>query len=379
MLVALEITGSYKGMTGHDHHTRSIVRALHAAGVEIKLNDLPQWSPAKLPTSLQDSFFDQFDRPIAAAAHVYFCMPHQVTPSSAPVVNYTMFEADRIPRLWVELGKKHDAIVVPANSCRQAWIDSGVPSEKVHVVPLGVDSSLFTPGVAPIEICSADGRAASQFRVRFLNCSDAIERKNLLGLLQAWLLATNADDDALLILKPGFYSPGARSRFWMRINELERTAGKNLSDAAPITWIGETYAPQDMPALYASATHYISASRGEGFDLAMVEAGVSGLQLIAPRHSAYLDYLNEDIAHLIPVRTVDAHLPDDAATGELFAGAHWWEPDLEQLGKTIRAVIDCTIQARNSARGALSQLSWPRTASQLERLCRQARRQEGGS
>jgi hypothetical protein len=366
---ALEITGSYKGVTGHDHHTRSIVRALHQAGVEIKLNDLPEWSPAKLPLSLQDEFFKRFDRHVDAFVHLFFCMPHQVVPGAGRIINYTMFEADRIPEDWVDLSRHHDLIVVPVESCRQAWTDSGVPKGKVAVAPLGVDVSLFAPGIEPLPLSDPRGRTASQYSVRFLNISHAVERKNLFGLLRMWLIATNANDDAALLLKPGFYSQDSRSSFLMRLHQLERSVGKALKDAAPVFWLGGTFTPESMPSLYAAATHYISVSRGEGFDLPMVEAGVSGLELIAPRHSAYLDYLSDEIAHLINARPVEAKVPDDDDTGKLLKGAHWWEPEQDEVCAALRAIIDGKSKRKASPRDSLMRLTWSRTAELLERIC----------
>jgi hypothetical protein len=51
-----------------------------------------------------------------------------------------------------------------------------------------------------------------------------------------------------------------------------------------------------MPGLFAAASHYWSMSHGEGRDQPMIEAAASGLRLIVPRHTAYLEYLDADVA-----------------------------------------------------------------------------------
>ena len=366
---SLIVTGSYKGITGHDHHTRSIVRALHQRGIKIELRDFPGWSPAKLPALQQEQWYEQLNEPVQAKAHLHFCMPHQVqTTAGLRNVNYTMFEANRIPKTWVEQSEQCDLIVVPVESCRQSWVLSGVPEEKVVICPLGVEASAFAPGVKPLSFIALSGRQLEQFRVRFLNVSDVVERKNLLGLLRAWLIATNEGDDAALLLKPGFHARGSRARFFLRLQELEAELRKPLQRAAPIFWINGALPPDTMPSLYGAATHYISLSRGEGFDLPMLEAGVSGLQLIAPGHTAYLDYLNDGIAYLIPAMPQEVKMPDDAATAGLFAGAHWWEPDQGEACALIRGIIDGRVETKQSGRATLSKLSWSQTAERLERL-----------
>ena len=364
----LKITGPYKGITGYDNHTRYIVKALYKAGLEVGLTDLPEWSPAKLPLLLQDQWFEQLQRSIDADTHLFFSMPHQVQSKKGErIINYTMFEANRIPALWVRHSEEHDLIIVPANFCKQAWIDSGVPEEKLIVCPLGVDSKLFNPDVEPHLLYAPDGRSVSNFKTRFLNISEASDRKNIIGLLRAWLTVTSAKDDALLILKPGFYTQSTKENFRENLMRLEKFIGKSFNQAAPILYIGQIFSSIDMPRLYTSATHYISTSYGEGFDLPMLEAGVSGLQLIAPRHSAYLDYLHDNIAHLISTKPVEAKLPGDPATGEFFAGAHWWEPDYDELCEIIRLIIDGKAE-KLSAKNELSELTWTRTAEHLEKI-----------
>ena len=47
--------------------------------------------------------------------------------------------------------------------------------------------------------------------MRLLNVAELSSRKNQAGLLRAWIRATTREDDAVLILKVGLYSPG-----WLR-------------------------------------------------------------------------------------------------------------------------------------------------------------------
>ena len=363
------ITGSFKGVSGHDNHVRSIVRCLHNRGVQIELRDLPGWSAAKLPDSQQDPWFQALTRPLDAQSHLFFCMPEQVfEDAQSHTVNYTMFESDRIPSHWVEKARKLDLTIVPTESCRLAWLASGVPAQKLRVVPLGVDITRFKPGLPRMNLATSDGKNVNDFSVRFLNVAEVIARKNHIGLLRAWLSATNRSDDAVLILKPGFYMPNAHHRLAQKIQELEQEAGKTLQQAAHIFWISGTLPDSYIPSLYATATHYVSASFGEGFDLPMLESASSGLQLIAPRHSAYLDYLNDDIAHLIGAMERPASQPEHPGLDKLFLGSNWWEPDIEQLTDTIRRIISGRAASKLSARAAVSELTWDRTASELHSL-----------
>jgi FkbM family methyltransferase len=342
-LPGVRVNGSFRGATGHDRHVRGFVRALHERGTAVELHDLPQWSPVRLPAALRDPFHDRLARESGTkrpAVIVHCCMPHQVRrDADALNVNYTMFEASRIPARWAELAREHpgDLVVVPTESSRRAWLASGVPEQQLRVSPLGVDPA-FAAAAAPLELRDA-GESLAERRVRFLNVSAPGTRKNLEGLIRTWLVATRASDDAVLVLKLLAASPRVVERFRARVEAIERAVGRSLAAAAPVHLVTDVLPDRAMPRLHAAATHYISLSFGEGWDLPMVEAAASGLRLIAPAHSAYLDYLDPSVATLLPARAVPAIVEGPAELQALFAGAHWWRPDEDAAAAAIRSAI----------------------------------------
>jgi glycosyltransferase involved in cell wall biosynthesis len=281
---ALKVRGPYRGPTGYDHHVRAFVRALHDRGVAIQLVDLPEWSPL----AMRDPWFDTLASPVGADATLHFSMPHQVRVESHGInLNYTMFEASRIHPVWVAYARAHDMVVVPTESSRRAWIDSGVPSQRVRLCPLGVDPDLFGRPAAPQPLRHGLEKPLDRFRVRFLNVSALVPRKNLPGLLRVWLEATTNADDAVLILKLTAEDPERIADLDRYMERVQQQVGKSRHEAAPICIFTDLLPDAEMPRLYAAATHYISMSFGEGWDQPMVDAAAAGLELVAPHHSAY--------------------------------------------------------------------------------------------
>jgi glycosyltransferase involved in cell wall biosynthesis len=370
-LSALTVRGPFKGPSGYEHHVREFVSELTRQGVAVQLTDLPQWGPAKLPDSKRDPWFDTLTQPVPARVALHFCMPHQLVPVPEHVnVNYTMFEASRITPLWVDLHIAHDLVIVPTESSRQAWIHSGFPPGKIRLCPLGVDPRRFSGSAAPLLLRDEE---ISSYRFRFLNVSEIGPRKNLVGLIRAWLRATSRGDDAILILKLGSYLPGWREGFERRLDEVQQVLGRRLDEAAPIRFIYDVFSDEEMPGLYTSATHYISMSFGEGWDQVMVEAAASGLSLIAPQHSAYTTYLHPRSAYLLPSREVPAAGPDDSDYRLLFEDASWWEPDEDQAVSLLRSLIAGTAPARASPRDRiLRTLTWEKATRRLITLLSRA-------
>jgi len=366
-LKRLKVRGSFRGPTGHDHHVRQFVRAFHGQGVDVQLIDMPSWSPAVLPDGKRDPWFDSLARPLDARVFVQFCMPHQAEPEEGRVnVNYTMFEAGHVPARWVADGFRQHRVVLPSESSRQAWIGSGLPDSRIRVCPLGVDPDLYSRTHAPLDWTLVSGSHVSDYGTRFLNVSELGPRKNLLGLLRVWLRATSRRDDAVLVVKLGCHAPDLRARFTILLHMLERDSGKRFLEAAPVHYVYDLFSDEEMPRLYAAATHYISLSHGEGWDQPMMEAGASGLALIAPRHSAYTAYLDETIADLVPTREIPAVYNGDPDTAALFEGANWWAPDEDAAAAFLRAAIDRTGTSGGPARSRiLRHFTWEQAARRL--------------
>jgi glycosyltransferase involved in cell wall biosynthesis len=376
---SLAVRGSFRGASGHDHHTRAFVRELTCQGVRIQLTDIPEWHPVKLPSEARDPWLEQLASPVNAATVLQFCMPYQVTAADGLfTVNYTMFEASKIPADWVARGRDHDLIIVPTRSSLEAWLASGCPRDKLRTCPLGVDVDRFGPGSEPLPLPAPRDRPVADYRVRVLNVSEPMPRKNLTGLVRTWISATSADEDAILIIK---LCPSTRQATAALLRELaimEQTLGKSREQAAPILFVNRLLAEAEMPRLYAAATHYWSMSHGEGWDQPMTEAAATGLRLIAPGHTAYLDYLDCDVAQLVPVRATPADAHSHPWTAPLFAGAHWWTPDEDAAGQALRNAIDGHDQPAVSVRDRLaSAFTWRQAGARLIEILTEFHREHG--
>jgi glycosyltransferase involved in cell wall biosynthesis len=282
-----------------------------------------------------------------------------------------MFEANRIPPAWARRAFAHDLIVVPTESSLRAWIDSGVPAHMLRVSPLGVDAARFASPVEPAPLRMPDSRLVADFRTRFLNIGELRPRKNHTGLLRAWIKATHRDDDAVLILKGSVFQQHVIVEFQADVAEMQRQEGRSLADAAPVLMLTSAVPDEMIRALYAAATHYISLSHGEGWDLPMMEAAVSGLTLIAPAHSAYLSYLRPDDAHLLPVKQVPAAIEGHLGREdrELFDGLEWWDPDVDAAAELIRDIVAGRAETKASPKNRIAaEYSWARAASRLLEL-----------
>ena len=347
---------------------RGFVRELHRQGVAIELHDCPNWSPARIAPESQDPLFSSLERPLDdVRTALHFCMPTQVVRYPGKLnVNFTVFEADRVPAAWISQNRTHDLVIVPTESSRNAWLASGMPAHRIQVCPQAVDSAAFSAESEPLPLRTENGRAVADYRTRFLHIAEFTARKNLMGLLRVWMEATSRKDDAVLVIKLGLYDRSSQERFLRQLELVEEHLGKSLADAAPTAFVGGVVADREVPRFYRTATHYISLSFGEGWDYPMMEAAASGLKLIAPAHSAYPAYLDASVATMIPSREVPAQDLDNPDLTELFRGANWWAPDDDCAMQAIhRAIKGDDVPLASAQERILREFTWQRAAARL--------------
>ncbi|MBP2228900.1 tetratricopeptide (TPR) repeat protein [Azospirillum agricola] len=355
------IRGPFESATGYGHFCQRLIRTLRGrtshAGQRVPLEVIGINGPEAWPGGA-------LDRPVPARAVVNCLIPLAVEPvPGRATVTFSMFEATRIPPAWRRMSESSDLIVVPTESSRRAWAEQGFPEERLRVCPLGVDP--VQPGAVPV-LVAPGGRLVSSYRHRFLNVSDFNARKNIDGLLRVWLRATAPTDQAVLILKLGrSLGPAARARLGALVRGAEQAVGRRLAEAAPVVLVDRLLTDEEMTGLHRAATHYWSLSHGEGWDLPMARAGAMGLGLIAPAHSAYLDYLDEGSARLIPSSVGPARVPGESGFYPPFHGLDWWVPDEEAATAILTGIIRGGDRLPSARDRLLERFTWERSADRL--------------
>lgn len=357
----LVLRGPFDTISGYAHMGRRFIQTLREQSVPLHVIGLTgneQWSAEPLNLAVPARALINMAIPIAV----------EQVPGLA-TVTFSMFEGTRIPIPWARLSEGSDLVIVPTESSRIAWAAQGFPEGRLHVCPLGVDTEPMAREISPMVLVSEDGRPVSSIRHRFLNVSDLIPRKNLAGLFRVWLRATRRADDAVLILKTGRGKNKDIEILRDLLTRSEAAVGRRFADAGRILWVNQIISEQQMSALFAAANYYWSMSHGEGWDLPMSKAGAMGLGLIAPAHSAYLDYLNPSVARMIPATVVPARMPYVDAPYPPFLGLDWWQPDEDAAVAAIQAIIkDCDGVLPDASHHLMANFTWGQATEKLRNI-----------
>ena len=199
-----------------------------------------------------------------------------------------------------------DAITIPSSFVRDSFIDMGVPPEKLHCIPYGVETRHFGPAHGASGASSGTG---GEFRVLFVGALSV--RKGLNYLLQGFSRAGLGRAQLVLAGPPDGETETILARHPVvgieRLGRLDRAA---------------------VAAEMARADVLVLASVEEGQSLVLAQALASGLPVIASHNTGAGDLFDDGVeGFIVPARDVDAiadrlaFLADDPAMCEAMSQA----------------------------------------------------------
>jgi glycosyltransferase involved in cell wall biosynthesis/Flp pilus assembly protein TadD len=338
---------------------RAICARLQARGHELslRLDDARLGEPATaaLPPSLEACV----GRPLSGPAAVH--VRHQWPPDFRPPpeghwVVMQSWEYGSLPRAWLRpLTELVDEVWVPTRFVRDGFVGSGVPADRVHVVPFGIDPARFHPGVRPLALATAK-------RFNFLFVGGTIRRKGIDLLLSAYADTFTAADDVCLIIKDlgvGTYYGG-------------QTAGDAIArlrerpGAPAVEYLDRPLGEDELAGLYAACDCLVQPYRGEGFGLPIAEAMACGRPVIVTGYGAALDFCTAATAYLLPARPV--RFPD-RRVGRLETVDHPWlaQPSLDALRQALRHAAAHPEEGKEKGQAAAAAIrgafTWEHTAA----------------
>ncbi len=201
---------------------------------------------------------------------------------------YEFIAKNSLPTGFAKGYKYCDWLLPPSQFAKQVFLESGIPENKMQVIPHGVNLD---------EINSANPyqlKTNKSFKI-LVNVAQVHKRKNLTGLLQMYGKAFNKNDDVCLVIKASNKKP--TQKFELDFNDLLKSFKSDYPNHASIEVVTE-FIP-NIYSLYKSCDACFSASHTEAFGMTALEAQAVGLINIAPNYGGFLDFLNSENSLLI--------------------------------------------------------------------------------
>jgi glycosyltransferase involved in cell wall biosynthesis len=264
-----------------------------------------------------------------------------------PHVGFPIFELDT----FTEQERHHlsscDALFVCSEWAKKVVQDnigaSGVESG-VHVVPLGVDSTIFMP-TNPVK----------KDKIVFFNCGKWEVRKGHDILIEAFKIAHSRckNIELHMMCTNPFNSPQ------------EESSWRTLYNHEAVKIIPRAETQRDVYKYMAYADCGIFPSRAEGWNLELLEMMSVGRHVIATDYSAHTEFCNEHNSTLIPIKTLE-HAYDNKW---FFGHGKWAQIDED----CIEHIANAMVGFAKSYRGVISEngintaarFSWDATGSKF--------------
>lgn len=227
-------------------------------------------------------------------------------------------------------------------------------------VPAG-DCSVFRPGYSPeIDHVAAPRRRGSGFRLLTVTNSHDLERYGTRLLLEAYRSAFSRRDDVTLVVKD--YGAGSGDTT-LRDLIREQSAG------AAIEYVTEFTSKEALIELYKSCDAFVSAHRGEGYGMKILDALACGLPVITPLFGGPTDFCKPTNCFPVDFSLVPVGDCLDTRSLRITNQPVWAEPSTSSLAATMRRVAESPDHARRVGARAradvIDRLTWDAAARGL--------------
>lgn len=256
-------------------------------------------------------------------------------------VIFTLWETSRLPDSWVtDINTSVDECWLPGKWNEEIFKNSGV-TVPLHnfAYPLNFDNYNID---AKLINTPFDSKSYV-----FYFISQWTERKNFVDLLEAYWHAFSKDDNVALIIKTHIRSSSKEEE--CKLADLVtsiKQRGKYQS-TAPIILLTDLLSTDQMLALHKTCDCYVSASRGEGLGLGMIEAGLFGNTVITNTFGEHSSYVTEETAYLYN----HSLRPVTGMGGPFYTSDQLWaQPDVHGLATEMREAYEHQNKARQKGK-----------------------------
>ena len=188
-------------------------------------------------------------------------------------IAYPVFEwtyTEDFPTLFGQ----HDQLWVTTHWHKSIIEKSGYDSNKIKVIPEGINPNVFNPTIKP------NRTSAKIEKFKFLCIARPDVRKNIPIIIEAFIEEFSNENDVILV-------------FEHIIPNVKAATHPN------IVYVSPTVNHGSLAPLYTSCDAFVLPSKTEGWGLPICEAMSCGLPVITTNYSGMTEYCNEDNAYFV--------------------------------------------------------------------------------
>lgn len=178
----------------------------------------------------------------------------------------------------------------------------------------------------------------------FYTISEFTERKNIKTILQAFHSEFHLDEPVYLLIKTTDAAYG--NKIGDRIKDVVDGVKRDLRIYSDLSKYKKEMIicghvnQKELYKLHQTCDAFVSASHAEGWCLPAFDACGFGKIIVAPRHTAFTEYLNNDNAYLVDCYEDACYAAHDTLSGLYTSNENWYEVPVINLRKQMRAAYE---------------------------------------
>jgi glycosyltransferase involved in cell wall biosynthesis len=320
----VNVLGYINAESGLGEASRASIRAMAAENIPLALNNLSG------PMKGVDSSYADFNKD-----NPYLFNLVQINAVNLPSVmidkgldyfknkyniGYWYWELSQFPPEWADRFRLLDEIWVATSFCQESL-------NKISPIPvLKMIPPIIVPRTTDLDRGFFGIKRFSFLFFFIFDFTSVFERKNPLGLIQAFKKAFTPNEDAQLLIK--CIHSGQNIAGWEML--------KKASSGMNITLMDKHLHRDEMNTLMKLSDCYVSLHRAEGFGFTLAEAMILKKPVIATGYSGNTEFMSGENSLLVKYRLVEIENND----GPYKKGNIWAEPDLNHAAELMRLVFE---------------------------------------
>jgi GT2 family glycosyltransferase/glycosyltransferase involved in cell wall biosynthesis len=270
------------------------------------------------------------------------------------VINYLFGQPGNQPwDFWMQC--------LPQNHCRKLPLSRFCLDVLMQTGVAGDDCKIISPGYSPeVNQVEPPSRRSSQIRLLSLTNSHDLERYGTVLLLEAFWKAFTPQDDVVLVLKDYGTASGDST-----LRELLH----RYRDKARVEFVEEFTSKERLIGLYKSCDAFVSAHRGEGYGMKILDALACGLPVVTPLFGGPTDFCTTSNCLPVDFTLAPVGACFDTQALRITNQPMWAEPSVDSLSSQLRRVVsDGELRHKIGEQGrrdVVGRFTWTNAAQQL--------------
>ena len=244
-------------------------------------------------------------------------------------------ETDKCNSGWIDCCNKMDTVIVPSTFTKNVVKRSGILNKKIHVVPEWFNENIGKE--VNHDILEDVDTPFNHLIIAQLTAQDTnVDRKNLINTLK-WLFQIHEkDDDVGIVIKTNLGRGSKKDKIMTKkfMNHIVESHRKGPNPSVHL--IHGNMSSKEVAEIYSSkkVTSYVTATRGEGYGLPIVDAAAAGIPIIATNWSGHLEFLKSGT--FLPVDYSLCEIPEERIDDRIFfKGFKWADPSKDSFFNAV--------------------------------------------